>query len=130
VPLWEKLVYLAPFAGFTGAARLPIGPLWADPLSRDLLVRAFEEVAALAQAEGVRLPAETITRIVAYVDSLQPAVRSSLLIDLQQGKPLEVEALLGAAVRRATHRRVPTPILSVLYAVLKPYAAGTGAERR
>ncbi|MFO7693517.1 MAG: 2-dehydropantoate 2-reductase, partial [Vicinamibacterales bacterium] len=30
VPLWEKFIYLAPFAAFTGAARLPIGPLWSD----------------------------------------------------------------------------------------------------
>ena len=40
VPLWEKFVYLAPFAGVTGAARLPIGPIWSDPQSHDLLVAA------------------------------------------------------------------------------------------
>src|SRR5438045_1140109 len=32
--LWEKFVYLAPFASFTGAARLPIGPLLADAVLR------------------------------------------------------------------------------------------------
>jgi 2-dehydropantoate 2-reductase len=129
VPLWEKFVYLAPFAGVTGAARLPIGPLWADPLTRDLLVKGFKEMAALAKAERVRLPAGTINRIIGYLDSLDPAVRSSLLIDLQQNKPLEVDGLLGAAVRRAKRRHVATPIMSVLYALLERYAAGTGAER-
>jgi 2-dehydropantoate 2-reductase len=126
LPLWEKLVYLAPFAGFTGAARLPIGPIWSDVLSHDMLVTAFKEVEALAKAEGVGLPAGTVTRIIAYVDSLLPTVRSSLLIDLQQGKPIEVEGLLGAVVRRAKRRRVRAPIMSVLYAVLKMHADGTG----
>jgi len=124
VPLWEKYCYLAPFAGLTGAARLPIGPLWADPNARETLLSAFREMVTLARAERVRLPSGAVTKIVRYVDSLQPTVRSSLLIDLQQGKPLEVEALLGSAVRRAKRRRVRVPIMAAWYAVLKPYATG------
>ena len=34
VPIWEKFIFLAALAGFTGASRLPIGPLWADPYVR------------------------------------------------------------------------------------------------
>src|SRR5262245_30909717 len=124
VPLWEKFVYLAPFAGFTGSARQPIGPLWSDGSSRELMIAAFKEVEAVAAAERVRLPKTTVSRIVKYVDSLEPTVRSSLLIDLEQGKPLEVDALLGGVIRRAKRRHVKTPIMSVLYAALKPHAEG------
>jgi 2-dehydropantoate 2-reductase len=124
VPLWEKFVYLAPFAGFTGSARQPIGPLWSDASTRELMIAAFKEVASVAAAERVRLPKATVSRIVKYVDSLEPTVRSSLLIDLEQGKPLEVDALLGGVIRRAKRRRVKTPIMSVLHAALKPHAAG------
>jgi len=45
-----------------------------------------------------------------------------LLIDLQQAKPIEVEALVGAVVRRGARSGVPTPLMSALYAVLKPHA--------
>ncbi|MGE5245212.1 MAG: ketopantoate reductase family protein [Betaproteobacteria bacterium] len=124
IPIWEKFCYLAPFAAFTGAARLPIGPLWQDRISHDQLVAAFREVEAVARAEGIALPAGVVERIVEYVDSIPPTTRSSLLIDLQQGKPIEVEALLGAAVRRGGRAGVPTPIMAALYAVLKPHAAG------
>lgn len=130
VPLWEKFCYLAPFAGMTGAARLPIGPLWSDAGTKATMIAAFREVEALARAEGVRLPRGAVTRIIRYVDSLQPTVRSSLLIDLQQGKPIEVDGLLGAVARRATRRRVPVPILSALLAVLKPYANGAPTMAR
>ncbi|HWF83860.1 MAG TPA: 2-dehydropantoate 2-reductase [Vicinamibacterales bacterium] len=124
VPIWEKFCYLSPFAACTGAARVPIGPLWADPSAKDLLIAAFHEVAAVARAEGVAISADLIDRIIAYVDSVPPSTRSSLLIDLQQGKPIEVEALLGTVVRRGGRARVPTPIMAALYAVLKPHAQG------
>jgi 2-dehydropantoate 2-reductase len=51
-------------------------------------------------------------------------MRSSLLIDLSQGKKIEVEALLGSVVRRSESAGIPAPIISTLYAVLKPFAAG------
>jgi 2-dehydropantoate 2-reductase len=122
LPIWEKFCYLAPFAAFTGAARLPIGPIWSDPMSRRMLSAAFAETEAVARAEGVGLRGDVVQRIVAYVESIPPTTRSSLLIDLQQGKPIEIEALAGAVVRRGERHRVPTPIMAAMYAVLKPHA--------
>jgi len=126
VPLWEKFIYLAPFAAFTGAARLPIGPLWADPAIREQFMAAVAEVESVARAEGVavREPASLREYVIKYVDVLPPTTRSSLLIDLQQGKRIEVESLLGSVVRRGTAAGVPAPIMAGLYSVLKPWASG------
>jgi 2-dehydropantoate 2-reductase len=124
VPIWDKFVYLAPFAGFTGAARLPIGGIWTDPLVRDMFYGAAREIAALAAAEGVEISADRFDRLAEYMDSIQPSTRSSLLIDLEMGKRIEVEALQGAAVRRAARHGLPMPIISTLYAVLRPWAMG------
>ena len=124
VPIWEKFCYLSPFAGFTGAARTPIGPLWTDPATRDAMVAAFREVEAVARAEGVATPSGLVDRIIEYVDSIPASTRSSLLIDLQQGKPIEVDALLGSVVRRGGRAGVATPIAQALYAVLKPHSNG------
>ena len=124
VPIWEKFCYLAPFAAFTGAARLPIGGLWSDPTTRQMMVAAFEEVETVARGEGVSLPDGLVARISKYIDSIPPTTRSSLLIDLQQGKPIEVEALIGAVVRRAARLGSAVPIMSALYAALKPHASG------
>jgi 2-dehydropantoate 2-reductase len=124
VPLWQKFVYLAPFAAFTGAARLPIGPLWSDPAIRELFLEAVREVERVARAEGVALAGDVIAPVIKYVDLLPPSTRSSLLIDLQQGKKIELESLPGSVVRRGARAGVPTPIMAGLYAVLKPYADG------
>jgi 2-dehydropantoate 2-reductase len=124
VPIWEKFIFLVALAGFTGASRLPIGPLRADPQIRAQFLEACREVERLARAEGVQVAPDVIDRIATYVAGLPGTMRSSLLIDLAQGKRIEVESLQGSVVRRAALAGVPAPIMSTLYAVLKPFAAG------
>jgi 2-dehydropantoate 2-reductase len=124
VPIWEKFIFLAALAGFTGAARLPIGPVWGDPFVRSMFLAGSREIEAVARAEGVPVAADVVERIVPYVDRIPGTMRSSLLIDLQQGKRIEVESLHGTVVRRGAALGVPTPIMSTLYSVLKLHAAG------
>ncbi len=122
VPIWEKFIFLVTLAGFTGASRLPIGPLWADEDIRAQFLDGCREVEQVARAEGVPVAADTVDRIGGYVGNIPGSMRSSLLIDLSQGKRIEVEALQGSVVRRAARAGVPVPITSTLYAVLKPWA--------
>jgi 2-dehydropantoate 2-reductase len=124
VPIWEKFIYLAPFAAFTGAARLPIGPLWADADSRWAFLQAVAEVEAVARASHVPVASDRLKQIEQYASNIPPSTRSSLLIDLSQGKRIEVESLPGAVVRRGRAVGVPTPMMAALYAVLKPHAMG------
>jgi 2-dehydropantoate 2-reductase len=124
VPLWEKFIYLAPFAAFTGAARQPVGGLWSKPGFRDVFVQALGEVEQVARAERVPVSPSVKDEIIKYVESVPPTMRSSLLIDLQQGKRIEVEALLGSVVRRGRAAGVATPMMLALYSVLKPYENG------
>jgi len=82
------------------------------------------EVAAIAKAEGVTISANRFDTLREYMDNIPFTTRSSLLIDLEQGKRIEVEALQGAAIRRAQANGVATPIISTLYSVLKPWESG------
>jgi 2-dehydropantoate 2-reductase len=124
VPIWEKFIFLVALAGFTGASRLPIGPVWADPVIRATFLDGCREIERVARAEGVPVAADTVERISAYIQGIPGTMRSSLLIDLSQGKRIEVEQLQGSVVRRAARAGVPVPIISALYAVLKPWANG------
>ena len=124
VPIWEKFIFLVSLAGFTGAARLPIGPLWSDPFIRRMFLEGSREIERVARAEGVAVAADVVDRMAKYIDGIPGSMRSSLLIDLAQGKRIEVEQLHGSVVRRAAQAGVPAPIMSTLYAVLKPWANG------
>jgi 2-dehydropantoate 2-reductase len=124
IPIWDKFVYLAAFAGFTGASRLAIGPIWKSPHVQEMFYAAAREIAAIAKAEGVTISPNRFDTLQEYMQSIPPTTRSSLLIDLEQGKRIEVEALQGAAVRRAKRHGIPVPIMSTLYALLKPWENG------
>jgi 2-dehydropantoate 2-reductase len=124
VPIWDKFVYLAAFAGFTGASRLAIGHIWKHPHVREMFYACCREIAAIAKAEGVTISPNRFETLEEYMTNIPPTTRSSLLIDLEQGKRIEVEALQGAAVRRANKHGVPVPIVSSLYALLKPWENG------
>lgn len=122
--IWEKFTFLAPFAAFTGASRLPLGPVWNDADGRRALLQAAAEVEAVARASGINLPADLAGRREQYYGTIPPSTRASLLIDLSQGRRIEVESLLGTVVRRGRAVGVSTPMMEALYAVLKPHANG------
>lgn len=124
VPLWEKFIYLAPFAAFTGAARLPIGYIWSNEESRAAFMEAVAEVERVARASGVNVAADVRDRIATYTAGIPASTRSSLLIDLQAGKRIEVESLPGSVVRRGRAVGVETPLMRALYGVLKPWGNG------
>ncbi len=122
--VWEKFIYLAPMAAFTAGSRLPIGPVWGDEFIREMFLSAVDEVEAVARASNIRIDPGVRNRITQYTAGVPKTMRSSLLIDLSQGKRIEVEALQGSVVRRGAAVGVATPIMSALYAVLKPHAHG------
>jgi len=124
VPIWDKFVYLVAFSGFTGASRLAIGHIWKFPHVQEMFYATSREIAAIAKAEGVTISANRFDTLKEYMDHIPFTTRSSLLIDLEQGKRIEVEALQGAAVRRAKRLGVPVPVTSTLYAVLKAWEGG------
>ena len=126
IPIWEKFIFLVALAGFTGAARLPIGPIWQDLLMPRAVSRRRPAKSRRSPApKACRWPPTSSTRIPSYIEAIPGTMRSSLLIDLSQGKRIEVEALHGAVVRRAAAAGVPVPIMATLYAVLKPWARPT-----
>jgi 2-dehydropantoate 2-reductase len=123
VPLWEKLAFLAAMSGFCTAARLPFGPLREAPEFREMFGEAAAEVLRIARAEGVPVTLRP-EEVVAFMEGLAKEMKPSMLVDLEGGKPLEVEYLQGTVVRRARAHGIPTPVMTTLYAVLRPHARG------
>jgi len=129
VALWEKFIYLAPFAAVTASARRPIGPIWADADGRETFLGSVAETEAVARATGIAIAADIRERTERHTATLPPDVRSSMLIDLTQGKPLELDSLPGSVVRRGGALGVPTPRMQTMLAMLRPHKDGMPAAR-
>src|SRR5262249_21089455 len=111
--LWEKLARQAPVAAATTAAQRPVGELRSDPEWRRRLEQAIEETCAIANADGVPLVPEKQWKI---IESMPPKLTSSTARDVAAGRPSELDAITGAAVRAARRAGVPAPALEGLLA--------------
>jgi len=128
IPIWEKFIFLAPIAGLTAAARLPVGPAWAQAAFQEVFDQAMAEVEALAHHAGVPVAADVRAQKMRYMDNSPKTMRSSMMVDITSGKPLELEALMGTVVRRGRAAGIPTPVMATLYGLLKPFEHGSPVQ--
>ena len=96
------------------------------------MVRAMEEIRALAQARGINLPPDAIETVMAGVNALPPEATSSMQRDIAAGKPSELESQNGAVVRMARECGIDVPTHELIYAALQPLEmkARAGASRQ
>ena len=121
--LWSKLAMLASMSALSCLTRLPVDQAVREPETLELLRAAMKEVAEVAAAKGVTLPADTLAGFNAVTRG-GSNIRPSMLVDLERGKPLELDRLSGAVVRAGAEAGVPTPFHSMALALLKPFVKG------
>ena len=124
--IWDKMAFLATFAGLTALMRLPIGPIRADPDTRAMLRAGLAEACAVARAKGIALPEDFVARTLERCDRLPHEMKSSMLQDLERGRRLELPWLSGAIVRMGRDLGVPIPTHAFITAALKLHANGRG----
>jgi len=116
---WKKLVWNAPFNPLSVlAGGVETHTLLSDPHTRELIKRVMTEVVALARHDGYILPSEIIKKNIEVTEKM-PSYKTSMLLDYEARRPMEVEAILGNAIKKAEQFGVPTPYLYALYSLLK-----------
>jgi 2-dehydropantoate 2-reductase len=129
--VWEKFLILEPWSAIATATRAPSGTIRALPETRALHRAALEEVAAVARARAVTLPADAVAKTEEFLDAVPPEATTSMQRDIGAGRPSELEDLVGALIRLGRQSGVPTPVHDALYAVLLPQeAAARGSLRK
>jgi 2-dehydropantoate 2-reductase len=124
VDIWAKFVRLSVFSGMTAVTRCPIGPIRTDPELRAMSEDALHESIAVARARQIPLPSSTFAEIVAATDTLPASARSSMLEDLERGRPLELPWLSGAVVRIGEEVGIVTPTHRLMVSLLGPHVNG------
>ena len=122
--IWRKFALLAPLAGATCLGRGPVGVVRDDPGLWAKLVAMVGEAVALGRARGVALPDDLEARTLKAIGQLDAGMKTSMLSDLEAGKPLELEWLNGAVVRLGAEAGLATPANEEVVAALRPLAGG------
>lgn len=118
--VWDKLSGNAAFNPLCALTGLDLDQACALPSTRATLLAAMTEVARVADADGVAGAVSPADRL-ARAERLKGA-RPSMLQDRLAGRPLEIDALVGAVLDIAADYDVPTPVLSTLHACLQGLA--------
>ena len=124
IDIWTKFVWLSMFSGVTAVTRLPVGAVREDADLMVLCQAAALEGMAVARAKGVSLPTAAFADVAPSLHQLPPQAKSSLLEDLERGRPLELPWLSGAVVRIGEELGVPTPTHRFIKTVLMPHVRG------
>jgi len=125
--IWQKFVFLTALAGATAHRRQAIGEVLADPAGQAFHADLVRETVAVARAKKVALANDIADKIIAHSAQLPPGVKSSMLVDLEQGNRLELPWLNGAVVRLGREFDVDTPRHAEVTAALEPYIEGGGS---
>jgi 2-dehydropantoate 2-reductase len=124
VDRWKKFVFLVALSGATAATRKPMGPIFADPDTRQLFTDLMQEVIAVARARHVALPVDFLEERLAFASTVPAGMKASLLHDLEAGNRLEVDWLAGKVVALGRELGIATPANDAVYKILKLHRMG------
>jgi len=119
VAAWEKLAWNAGFNAVTTLTDATVREVLAHPACRDLVVRAMEEVDAVATALGIPVRRRRTQTVLDDSLSGLPDFPTSMLQDRRRARRLEHDAINGAVVRAGARTGVPVPVNATLLALLE-----------
>ena len=125
--IWRKFIVVCG-GSVSALTRLSIGEVVKIPELRQLGRMAVSEAVELANAKGLSFGPAEIAKFDDVLDEVSvsnPDWRPSLLQDLDAGRPLELDAWSGGAVKVGQELGIATPVNFSIYAGLKPYENGS-----
>lgn len=123
---WRKLVWNIPFNGLSVVMNATTDEMMGNPNLRHLAEQLMAEVLEAARCDGDALspgqnrylPQALVAQMLAHTEHMAP-YRTSMKIDFDEGRPLEVEAIYGSALRAAQAAGAAVPRIEMLYHLLK-----------
>ena len=112
--IWLKLLGNATFNPITALTGATLGELGELAEMRTALLESFREVAEVAMQLGLELPVSLERRLEAGIAVGEH--RTSMLQDLEAGKPLEYECLTGVTIEIARRLELRLPRIETLHA--------------
>jgi 2-dehydropantoate 2-reductase len=125
--IWLKLWGNLSFNPISALTHATLQDICRFPLTRSLAAAMMSEAQAVAHKLGVEFKI-TLDKRIAGAEAVG-AHKTSMLQDVEHGRVLELEALVGAVVELGRITETPTPTIEAIYAV-SSLLAKTLAEQR
>ena len=115
--IWTKLLGNLSFNPISALTHATLQDICRYPKTRALAMEMMREALAVAEAFGIRLRISLEKRI-AGAEAVG-AHKTSMLQDVENGRVLEADALIGSVIELARMADVATPHIDAIYAVTK-----------
>ena len=125
--LWVKLWGNLSFNPISALTHATLEAICRDPQARALAATMMSEAQAVAEKLGVRFKV-TLEQRIAGAEAVG-AHKTSMLQDVEAGRALELEALVGSVVELARITATPTPAIDAIYAATSLLAKTLAAQR-
>jgi 2-dehydropantoate 2-reductase len=111
---WQKLVWNIPFNGLSVVLDACTDEMMANPSARQLAIDLMAEVVQGAACQGRQITDAFVDKMISHTERMQP-YRTSMKLDYDCGRPLEVEAIVGNPLRATRKAGVELPRIAMLY---------------
>ncbi len=128
--IWVKILGNVAFNPISALTRTTLGQMARDPDVRHVVRNIMLEVEAVAAKMGIEMPISVDQRI-AGAEKVGEH-KTSMLQDLESGRPMELEAVVGAVVELGERLEVPMPYTRTVYActrLLSSHALSVGGSK-
>ena len=125
--LWIKLWGNLSFNPISALTHATLQDICRWPATRELASRMMQEGQAVAEALGVRFKI-TLQQRLAGAEAVG-AHKTSMLQDVEAGRALELDALVGAVIELGRISGTPTPTIEAVYAATSLLARSLAAQR-
>jgi 2-dehydropantoate 2-reductase len=119
---WKKLVWNIPFNGLSVVLNATTTEMMADQAVSGLAKSLMQEVllgsAACLDGTGREIPPDFVQTMLDYTRQMKP-YRTSMKIDYDERRPLELEAIFGKPLHMAQQAGVELPQIQMLYRQLQ-----------
>lgn len=120
--IWTKLAINASINPITAITGLKNGWLLRDPKLKLILEDTCNEVVKVSSESSIKLPKGPKGNILERTKRVVERTadnKSSMLQDIENGKRTEIDSINGAVVRVGNKKKIPTPVNSILTALVK-----------
>jgi len=115
--IWMKLWGNLTFNPLSALTRANLDDICRFPPTRALAAAMMREAQSVGEAFGIRFRL-AIEKRIAGAESIGPH-KTSMLQDIEHGRAIEIEALLGSVIELARLARIETPHLDAVYAATR-----------
>lgn len=116
--LWRKLVINNGVNPLSALTRLDTRTLTHHPEFGKVVYGMMSETVQASKADGVRLTQSDLDEMFDLISSFN-AIKTSMLVDQEKGRPLELDSISGAVLRRCQSLGIEAPYTQTVHSLLQ-----------